>query len=108
MKNLIGMIPGMGAMANQLKDVDLDNSAEIKKIKALVSSMTPKERENPDLLNNTRKRRIAVGCGLNQNEANRLFKQFENAQKMAKKFSSKSGMKDFMNLMSQQKLNGVR
>lgn len=61
MKNLIGMIPGMGAMANQLKDVDLDNSAEIKKIKALVSSMTPKERENPDLLNNTRKRRIAVG-----------------------------------------------
>lgn len=108
MKNLIGMIPGMGAMANQIKEIDLDNSAEIKKIKALVNSMTPKERENPDLLNNSRKRRIAAGCGLNQNEVNRLFKQFENAQKMAKKFSSKSGMKDLMNLLSQQKLHGMR
>lgn len=108
MKNLIGMIPGMGAMANQIKDIDLDNSAEIKKIKALVNSMTPKERENPELLNNTRKRRISMGCGLEQNEVNRLFKQFENAQKMAKKFSSKSGMKDLMNLMGQQQLHGMR
>lgn len=107
-KNLISMIPGMGAMANQLKDVDLENSAEIKKIKALINSMTPKERENPDLLNNARKRRIAMGCGLSQNEVNRLLKQFENAQKMAKKFSSKSGIKDLINLMSQQELHGMR
>ena len=108
LKNIMGMIPGMGSMANQMKDIDLDNSSEIKKIKALVNSMTPKERENPELLNNTRKRRIAAGCGMNQNEVNRIFNQFESAAKMAKKFSSKSGMKDFMNLLGQQKLNGMR
>jgi len=101
MKSLLSMIPGMGKMAGALKDIDLDNSDEIKKIKALISSMTPKERENPDLLNNSRKRRLAQGAGLNQMEVNRVLKQFKNAAKMAKRFSGKKGMQDLQNMMSQ-------
>ena len=101
MKSLIGMIPGMSGMAGALKDFDLDNSQELKQIKAMVSSMTPKEREDPELLNNSRKQRIAQGCGLSQAEVNRVLKQFKNAGKMAKKFSSKKGMQDLQNMMSQ-------
>ncbi len=106
LKSIIGMIPGMGKMASALKDMDFDNSDEIKKIKALISSMTPKERENPDLLNNSRKRRIAKGAGLNQMEVNKVLKQFKNAAKMAKKFSGKRGMQDLQNMMSQMQGGG--
>jgi len=101
MKSLIGMIPGMGNMSKALKDFDLENSSELKNIKAMVSSMTMKERENPDLLNNSRKERIANGCGLSQVEINRMIKQFKNAGKMAKKLSSKNGMKDLQAMMGQ-------
>ena len=100
MKSLIGMIPGLGNMANQLKDIDLDNSNQIKHIKAMISSMTPKERENPDLLNNARKRRIAAGAGLDQITVNRFLKQFSNAAKLAKKFSNKDSMKGFASMMA--------
>jgi len=102
MKSLVGMIPGMSGMAKQLENVDLDNSAEMKKIKSMISSMTKKERETPSLLNNSRKRRIAVRAGLSQMEVNRFLKQFQNAAKMAKKFSGKKGMQDLQNLMAQQ------
>lgn len=101
MKSLMGMIPGMGNMSKALKDFDLENSGELKNIKAMVSSMTMKERENPDLLNNSRKQRIANGCGLSQVEINRMIKQFKNAGKMAKRFSGKSGMKDLQAMMGQ-------
>ena len=107
MKSLIGMIPGLSGMANQLKDADLENSAEMKKIKAMISSMTKKEREMPSLLNNTRKRRIAAGAGLSQNEVNRFLKQFKNASKMAKKFSGKKGMQDLQNMLAQAKQGGI-
>ena len=106
LKSIVGMIPGMGKMASALKDMDLENSGEIKKIKALISSMTPAERENPDLLNNSRKRRIAKGAGLNQMEVNKVLKQFKNAAKMAKKFSGKKGMQDLQNMMSQMQGGG--
>ncbi len=101
MKSLLGMIPGMGNMSKALKDFDLENSSELKNIKAMVSSMTPKERENPDLLNNARKQRIAKGCGLEIVEINRMIKQFKNAGKMAKKFSGKNGMKQLQSMMGQ-------
>jgi len=101
MKSLLGMIPGMGNMAKQLGDMDLDNSDEVKRIKALISSMTPKERENPDLLTNSRKRRISAGAGLDQQQVNRILKQFKNAAKMAKKFSGKNGMKQMQDMMAQ-------
>ncbi len=101
MKSIMGMIPGMGAMGDALKNIDLDNSSELKTIKAMVSYMTMKERENPDLLNNSRKIRIAKGCGIDAMDVNRALKQFKNAAKMAKKFSGKKGMQDMQNLMSQ-------
>ncbi len=102
LKSLVGMIPGMSGMAGKLKDMDLDNNSEVASIKAMISSMTKKEREKPELLNNARKKRIAGGAGLSQLEVNRFLKQFKNAAKMAKKFSGKNGMKDLQNLMSQQ------
>jgi signal recognition particle subunit SRP54 len=101
MKNIMGMIPGMSSMATKMQDMDLENSSEIKGIKAMVSSMTKKERESPDLLNNSRKRRIAQGCGLELVEVNRFLKQFKNAAKMAKKLSGKNGMKDLQAMMGQ-------
>ena len=101
MKSLMGMIPGMGNMSKALKDFDMENSSELKNIKAMVASMTLKERENPDLLNNSRKGRIAKGCGLEIVEINRMIKQFKNAGKMAKKFSGKNGMKDLQAMMGQ-------
>ncbi len=104
-KNLVGMIPGLSNVANQLKDVDLDNSKEIIHIKAMINSMTPKERENPSLLNNSRKRRLAAGSGLTQMEVNRFLKQFSNASKIAKRFSSKNGgMSALGSMMGGQKI----
>ncbi len=101
MKSIIGMIPGMSGMASQIKDMDFDNSVELKRIKALISSMTPKERENPDLLNISRKKRLVKGSGLSEVQVNKILKQFHNASKMAKKMSSKGGMKDMQRMMAQ-------
>ncbi|ADR33162.1 signal recognition particle subunit FFH/SRP54 (srp54) [Sulfuricurvum kujiense DSM 16994] len=106
MKSIMGMIPGMGGMASALKDFDLENSTQLKQIKALVSSMTVKEREDPELLNNSRKARLAKGCGLDIIEVNRILKQFKNASKMAKRFSGKQGMKDLQSMMGQ--MQGAR
>lgn len=99
MSSIMGMIPGMSGMSKAIKDFDFENSGELKNIKAMVSSMTKKEREEPDLLNNSRKLRIAIGCGLTIVEINRMIKQFKNAGKMAKKFSGKNGMKQLQSMM---------
>ncbi|WP_309496703.1 signal recognition particle protein [Sulfurovum sp.] len=107
MKSIMGMIPGMGNMAKQIGDMDLENSSEVKQIKALVSSMTLKERENPDLLNNMRKRRLAAGAGLEVMHVNRVLKQFKNAAKMAKKMSTKGGMKQMQDMMAQAQGGGI-
>lgn len=101
MKSLISMIPGMSQMAGPLKDMDFENSHELKRIKALISSMTLKEREDPDLINLSRKRRLSVGAGLQEVQVNKILKQFKNAAKMAKKLSGKGGMKGLENMMSQ-------
>jgi len=101
MSSIMGMIPGMGNMSKAIKDFDFENSGELKNIKAMVSSMTLKEREDPDLLNNSRKQRIAKGCGMDLVEINRMIKQFKNAGKMAKKFSGKNGMKQLQSMMGQ-------
>lgn len=101
MKSIIGMIPGLSQMAGPLKDMDFENSDEIKRIKALIGSMTPKERETPSLLNPSRKKRIAKGSGLSEAQINKIIKQFKNASKMAKKLSSKGGMKGLQNMMQQ-------
>ena len=79
-KDLASMIPGMGKM---VKDVDMDNSA-FKGIEAIIQSMTMEERENPTLLNGSRRKRIAEGSGTSIAEVNRLVKQFEDTRKMMK------------------------
>ncbi|MCK9336393.1 MAG: signal recognition particle protein [Arcobacteraceae bacterium] len=101
LKSLVSMIPGLSQMSGALKDMDLENSKEVVQIKALIGSMTPKERENPDLLNGSRKKRISNGAGLNEMQVNKILKQFKNASKMAKKLSSKGGMKGFTNMLAQ-------
>ncbi|MCV6606810.1 MAG: signal recognition particle protein Srp54 [Campylobacterales bacterium] len=101
MKSIIGMIPGMGNLGKQLGDIDLENSKEILHIKALISSMTKRERENPDILNPSRKKRLATGAGLSEVQVNKILKQFKNAAKMAKKLSGKKGMADLQAMMGQ-------
>jgi len=102
MKSLLSMIPGMNQFGKALKEMDLENSSEIKKIKAMINSMTPKERQNPDLLKvNSRKRRIAKGAGLSAQEVNKILKQFQMAAKMAKKFANKKGIPNINDLMKQ-------
>ncbi len=107
MKSIIGMIPGLSQMAGPIKDMDFENSDEIKRIKALIGSMTPKEREEPDLMNPSRKKRIAKGSGLSEVQINKILKQFKNASKMAKKLSSKGGMKGLQNMLSQMQGGGM-
>ncbi len=107
MKSIIGMIPGLSQMAGPIKDMDFENSDEIKRIKALISSMTPKEREEPSLMNPSRKKRIAKGSGLSEVQINKILKQFKNASKMAKKLSTKGGMKGLQNMLSQMQGGGM-
>ena len=107
MKSIIGMIPGLSQMAGPLKDMDFENSDEIKRIKALIGSMTEKERLEPSLINPSRKKRISKGSGLSEVQINKILKQFKNASKMAKKLSSKGGMKGLQNMMSQMGPGGM-
>ena len=108
MKSLISMMPGLGVMGDALKNVDIDNSREIKVIKAMVNSMTPKERENPDILNGSRRKRIALGAGLEVSDINRALKQFDMAAKMAKQMTSPNGVKNIMNMIQGANLNKMR
>ena len=94
LKNLIGMIPGM---SQQLGDVEIDDKM-IDRIEAIIYSMTPREREKPDLLNASRKRRIAAGSGMKVEDVNRLVKQIEMMQKMFKQMGGKGG-KGLRNMM---------
>jgi len=83
LKSLIGMIPGIGKM---LKDVEIDNSA-FGKVESIIFSMTPHERENPEVINYSRKQRIAKGCGKTIHEINMFIKQFNEMKKMMHKIS---------------------
>lgn len=89
MQEMLSMLPGMG---NQLKNVEIDENAA-KHPKAIIQSMTPEERANPDLINVSRKRRIAAGAGVDIAEVNRFVKQFEQSKKMMKQFSGMMGGK---------------
>ena len=80
LKDLASMIPGVG---KAIKDVDIDDNA-FKGIEAIIKSMTPKERSNPEILNQSRRMRIAKGSGTNIQEVNRLIKQFDQTRKMMK------------------------
>lgn len=80
LKDLAAMIPGVG---KAIKDVDIDDNA-FKGIEAIIKSMTPKERANPEILNQSRRMRIAKGSGTNIQDVNRLIKQFDQTRKMMK------------------------
>lgn len=80
LKDLASMIPGVG---KALKDIDIDDNA-FKNVEAIINSMTPKERTNPEILNSSRKNRIAKGSGTDIQEVNRLIKQFDQTRKMMK------------------------
>lgn len=88
LKNLLEMVPGMSQM-KQLKDVDIDDK-ELVKVEAIIQSMTKKERQNPSLINASRKKRIATGSGTHVSQVNRLLKQFEESKKMMKQFTNMS------------------
>ncbi|MBR5217703.1 MAG: signal recognition particle protein, partial [Oscillospiraceae bacterium] len=80
LSEMMGMIPGMG---NQLKNTQIDEK-QMARTRAIIQSMTPKERENPQILNASRKRRIAAGCGQEVSDVNRLLKSFEMLQQLTK------------------------
>lgn len=85
-KDLMGMVPGMGAA---VKDLDIDNNS-FKPIESIIQSMTPKERENPDVIDGSRRKRIAKGSGRTIQEVNNLLKQFDQMRKMMKKMNQLS------------------
>ena len=80
LQNVLGMLPGVG---NKLKNVELDDQA-MKKPEAIIRSMTKKERKNPDILNASRRKRIAAGAGVSVADVNQLMRQFEQMRKMLK------------------------
>ena len=85
--DLLSMIPGVGS---QIKNIDIDDSA-MDRIEAIIYSMTPEERSNPNLLNPSRKKRIANGAGVSLQEVNKLCKQFEQSRKMMKQMNGMMG-----------------
>ncbi len=88
-KDLLGMLPGMG---KQIKDMDIDDDA-FKPVEAIIRSMTKEERGNPELMNASRKQRIATGSGTSIQEINNLLKQFKDMRKMMKTMNKMSGTK---------------
>lgn len=95
MKDILSMLPGVGS---KLKNVDIDDG-QLDRIQAIIFSMTPKERANPDIINPSRKRRIAAGCGMQVEDVNRLLSQYRQMQKMMKQFNSK-GMRKKLSRMN--------
>jgi len=91
----MGMIPGVG---KAMKNMDIPDDA-FKHVEAMIKSMTPKEREQPSILNGTRRARIAKGSGRTVADVNKLIKQFEDMSKMMKMMQGKGGRQQMMNMM---------
>lgn len=102
-KDLLGMIPGVG---KAMKDVEINDDA-FKHIEAIIQSMTPTERSNPGLLNQSRKTRIAKGSGRSMDEVNRLIKQFDQTKSMMKMLTNKSQMASMMQQMKGMRQRGM-
>ena len=101
MKEILSMIPGVG---KKLKDTDVDDK-QVDYTMAIIRSMTMKERENPDIINPSRKRRIAAGCGLKVEDVNRLLNQYRQIQKVYKQLNG-AGSKKMMKRM--QRMGGMQ
>lgn len=98
-KDLMAMIPGVG---KAVKDIDLDDNA-FKTVEAIIYSMTPAERHNPQILNGSRRNRIAKGAGTNIQEVNKLIKQFDDMRKVMRMMSDKNQMSKMMRNMPKQR-----
>lgn len=103
-KDLASMIPGVG---KAIKDIDIDNNA-FKGIEAIINSMTPYERQNPEIINSSRRQRIARGSGTTLQEVNRLLKQFEETRKMMRMATNMKNPMKMMRQMRQQGGGGMR
>ena len=94
MTGLLDKLPGMGQISEAAKNQV--NDKELNRMEAIINSMTPHERRFPDVINGSRKKRIAAGSGMQIQDVNRLLKQHKQMQKMMKKMSKKGGMKSMM------------
>ncbi|HKL39262.1 MAG TPA: signal recognition particle protein [Cryomorphaceae bacterium] len=103
MKDLMGMIPGMG---KAMKGMDIDDDA-FKEIEAIIHSMTPQERNDHKIINGSRKKRIAKGSGSDVQEVNKLIKQFEQTRKMMQLMSNKKNMANMMKMMGGKGIPGM-
>lgn len=95
LKDLLSMVPGVG---KAMKGIDVDDDS-LKPIEAIIKSMTPNERENPEIINGSRRMRIAKGSGTSVNQVNQLLKQFEQMRKMMKTMNKVGGAKALSNMM---------
>lgn len=98
LKDILAMLPGSGSL---LREVDVDDR-DLKRVEAIIQSMTPEERQNPKIIGGSRKRRIASGSGTKPQDVNRLLKQFADAQKMMKTLAGGRGMPSLDALMGGQ------
>ena len=103
MKDMLSMLPGVG---NKIKDADIDDRM-LDKTASIIYSMTEKERTNPDIINPSRKRRIAAGCGMQVEDVNKLLNQYRQMQKMFKQFSGKGSKKKMRTLSRMAGMNGL-
>ena len=100
LQDILGMIPGLG---NKVKDLQVDE-AQFDRMQAIILSMTPKERKNPDIINASRKKRIAAGCGQQIEDVNRLLSQYKQMKKMFKQMNSAGKNKKLRRMA---KANGI-
>ncbi len=113
MDQILGMLPGMNISKNDREKLSHEGDKQFKKMEVFISSMTPEERNNPDLLNTSRKKRIAKGCGMDLAELNTFLKQFEQMRMMMKgmtdmKSMFKGGMPDFSRMGNMGGLGGFK
>ena len=102
-KDILKMLPGIG---RKVDDVEVDEKA-FDRMEAIIFSMTPQERAKPDIINPSRKRRIAAGCGMQVEDVNRLLSQYRQMQKMFKQFNGKSSKKMRKRMMNMPGMNGM-
>ncbi|MCH5191458.1 MAG: signal recognition particle protein [Oscillospiraceae bacterium] len=103
MKDILSMLPGVN---KKVKDVDVDDR-QLDRVRAIIQSMTIKERQNPDIINPSRKRRIAAGCGMQVEDVNRLLNQYRQMQKMFKQLNSKSARRQMRRMGGFGGMNGM-
>ena len=103
LKSILSMLPGMD---KQLRDVDIDDR-QLLRIEAIIKSLTKKEREKPDLINASRRRRIAAGSGMRVEDVNKLLRQYEQMKKMFKQMNTKGGKRRMMHNMRMSGKNGM-